>query len=94
MQHFRTGGKGGQHQNKTDSGTRIIHEPSGARGECREHREQRQNTKAAFLKMVESPLFTYWVAQESKRLRDEQTDLEWVAEQMAEENIVVEYYSA
>lgn len=71
LQHFRAGGKGGQHQNKTDSGTRIIHEPSGARGESREGRSQLQNKKNAFRRMTEQPAFTWWVAQETRRLRGE-----------------------
>lgn len=57
VQHFRSGGKGGQNQNKRDTGTRVIHHPSGARGESREERSQLQNKKKAFRRMVESPKF-------------------------------------
>ncbi len=57
VQHFRSGGKGGQNQNKRDTGTRIIHRPSGARGEARDERSQLQNKKLAFRRMVESPAF-------------------------------------
>ena len=57
MQHFRSGGKGGQNQNKRDTGTRVIHHPSGARGESREERSQLQNKRAAFKRMVESKAF-------------------------------------
>lgn len=93
VQTFRVGGNGGQKVNKTSSGVRIIHTPSGARGESREYREQGRNKREAFVKMANSPLFTYWAAQETKRLTHEITDLEWVEDQMAEENIVVEYYT-
>lgn len=58
---FRSGGPGGQHQNKTSSGVRIVHEPSGAVGESREHRSQLQNKKAAFRRMVDDPRFMLWV---------------------------------
>ena len=34
---FRSGGPGGQHQNKTQSGVRLIH-PSGVRAESRTER--------------------------------------------------------
>ena len=34
LQFFRAGGKGGQKQNKTSSGCRIIHKESGAVGYC------------------------------------------------------------
>lgn len=57
VQHFRSGGKGGQNQNKRDTGTRIIHQPSGARGEARDERSQLQNKKLAFRRMAESPAF-------------------------------------
>jgi protein subunit release factor B len=68
LQHFRSGGSGGQHQNTSDSGTRIIHTPSGARGECREERSQLANKKRAFRRMVDDPLFRLWVHQEVRRL--------------------------
>ena len=35
---FRSGGKGGQNQNKVESGVRIVHVASGAIGESREQR--------------------------------------------------------
>jgi protein subunit release factor B len=61
VQTFRAGGPGGQKQNKTNSGVRIIHHPSGARGESREERSQLQNKKKAFLRMVETKEFKLWV---------------------------------
>lgn len=64
VQHFRSGGKGGQNQNKRDTGTRVIHRPSGAVGESREERSQLQNTKSAFRRMVASPKFKIWVNRE------------------------------
>jgi protein subunit release factor B len=60
VQTFRAGGNGGQAQNKTDSGVRIVHRPSGARGESREGRSQLQNKRAAFRRMAESPEFQRW----------------------------------
>jgi protein subunit release factor B len=68
LQHFRAGGNGGQHQNVTDSGTRIIHLPSGARGESREERSQLANKRAAWKRLVAHPAFVFWVHQESRRL--------------------------
>lgn len=88
VQHFRSGGKGGQHQNKTSSGTRIIHEPSGARGECREERSQLQNKKRAFKRMTEDPKFRIWLNKQLYGYRDIEAEVE---EEMAPENIKVEY---
>lgn len=61
VQHFRSGGKGGQNQNKRDTGTRIIHRPSGAVGEARDERSQLQNKRLAFQRMVNSQKFRIWV---------------------------------
>jgi protein subunit release factor B len=61
VQTFRAGGKGGQNQNKRDTGVRVIHHPSGAIGEAREERSQLQNKQSAFRKMATSTKFTLWV---------------------------------
>ena len=66
VQHFRCGGKGGQHQNVRDTGTRIIHHPSGARGESREERSQHQNTKTAFRRMAETLKFRSWASRTAR----------------------------
>ena len=57
IQTFRAGGKGGQKQNKTDSGVRCIHNASGAVGEGRDERSQLQNKKNAFKRCIASPKF-------------------------------------
>ena len=60
VQTFRAGGKGGQHQNKTNTGVRIIHTASGARNESRNSRSQADNKKSAFSKLVKNPIFLKW----------------------------------
>jgi protein subunit release factor B len=60
FQYFRSGGSGGQNQNKVNSGVRIIHKDSGAVGEARDSRDQHQNKKAAFLRLVNSDKFKAW----------------------------------
>jgi hypothetical protein len=67
VQTFRSGGSGGQNQNKRDTGVRVIHHPSGARGESREERSQLQNKKAAFRRMAEHPKFLLWLRIETGR---------------------------
>ena len=52
VQTFRSGGKGGQHQNKTDSGVRIIHRASGAVGESRSERSQLVNKRLALKRQL------------------------------------------
>jgi protein subunit release factor A len=44
---FRSGGKGGQHQNTTDSGVRMVHEPTGVRAASRNERSQHRNRAIA-----------------------------------------------
>ena len=50
---FRGGGPGGQHRNKTQTGVRILHPPSGVRVSASERRSQSQNRKLAFERLVE-----------------------------------------
>jgi len=57
VQTFRAGGSGGQNQNKRDTGVRIIHRASGARGEARDERSQLQNKRLAWKRMAASPQF-------------------------------------
>ena len=42
-QTFRSGGAGGQYQNTTESGIRVIHKPTGLIAESRQERSQIQN---------------------------------------------------
>jgi hypothetical protein len=57
---FRAGGKGGQHQNKTSSGVRITHIPSGISAESRESRHQHENKTMAFLRLANDKKFIAW----------------------------------
>jgi protein subunit release factor B len=94
IQTFRSGGKGGQNQNKTESGVRIIHHPSGARGESREFRSQLENKRAAFRRMGTSADFQKWARSMAARLRGEKTLEDRVEEAMAPENLLIETQTA
>ncbi len=48
---FRSGGAGGQHQNKTESGVRLTHLPSGLVATARESRSQHKNRKVALTRL-------------------------------------------
>jgi len=63
-QHFSTGGPGGQHQNKTQSGARCIHKPTGIRAESRVDKSQHKNKDNA-LKLLKARLYAI---EEQKRL--------------------------
>jgi protein subunit release factor B len=68
IQTFAAGGKGGQHQNKTETGVRIIHRESGAVGESRSTRSQHENKKLAFDHMVKSKKFQTWIRMKSAEI--------------------------
>ena len=65
MQTFCSGGPGGQHQNKTQSGVRLIHK-SGVRAESRTERSQFKNYDNA-LKLLKARLYAI---EEQKRTGD------------------------
>ena len=74
---FRSGGKGGQNQNKRDTGVRIVHIDSGAVGESREQRHQLMNKKIAFRRLLQTPEWKAWlriktsITMESKSIIEE-----------------------
>lgn len=53
---FRSGGPGGQHQNKTESGVRYTHIPTGIAAESRSERSQHKNDQMA-LSLLKSKLY-------------------------------------
>jgi peptide chain release factor 2 len=55
-QTFRSGGPGGQHQNKTESGVRYVHLPTGIVAESRNERSQHKNAAVA-LALLKSKLY-------------------------------------
>lgn len=94
-QTFRAGGKGGQHQNKTETGVRCIHPPSGAVGEARDSRSQHINKLAAFERMVASKAFKAWHRLETARRMANERSIESMIERavdasMARHNLKVE----
>ena len=61
LQTFTVGGAGGQRRDHCNTGVRIIHKASGARGEARDDRSQARNKKAAWLRMTQDPKFQLWL---------------------------------
>lgn len=90
VQTFRSGGPGGQHQNKTETGVRIIHRASGAVGSSREHRSQLQNKKAAFRRMTETTKFKTWLNRKIFELDGKPSPEEKAEKDMIPDNLKVE----
>jgi|SRR5882724_1200408 len=87
VDEFRSGGPGGQNQNKRNTGIRIVHEPSGAVGESREERSQLQNKKRAFKRMTEHAKFRIWINKVLYNTKDPELEVE---KEMDPKNIKVE----
>jgi peptide chain release factor 2 len=63
---FRSGGPGGQHQNKTESGVRFTHIPTGVAAESRSERSQVKNNANA-MALLKAKLYKL---EEQKRLAE------------------------
>lgn len=78
-QTFRSGGPGGQHQNKTESGVRYIHKPSGVAAESRSERSQHKNDDMA-MKLLKAKLYRIEEQKrkaEFEKLYDEKGEVAW-----------------
>jgi hypothetical protein len=87
IQTFHAGGPGGQNQNKTSSGVRIIHKESGAVGEARDTRSQLENKRAALKRMTETKTFKLWVNRVCAEIDTGETIDQRVDKMMKSENI-------
>jgi peptide chain release factor 2 len=78
-QTFRSGGPGGQHQNKTESGVRFIHKPTGVAAESRTERSQHKN-EANAMALLKAKL--YQIEEQKRKAEvekayDEKGEVSW-----------------
>ncbi len=90
IQTFRAGGKGGQHQNKTDSAVRIIHKDSGAVGLSRSDRSQHRNKTLAFERLTKTAKFKIWITKRINEIDTGKSIEEQVEELMKPEHLKIE----
>lgn len=78
--YYSGSGAGGQHRNKHKNCVRVVHPPSGARGNCQDHRDKPSNERDAFYRMARTPEMQKWLRLEAARMTGDLAEAEEAAD--------------
>ena len=90
--YYNGTGNGGQAKNKTRSAVRVLHPPSGARGQAQESRSKLDNEKLAFERMAKTIEFQKWARLQAAKITGKLEEIEEKIDYELKHNIKTEVF--